>query len=81
MKATLFGIMILVGHSSSKTTQKQYEMDFKEYDTNKDGYVDPIEIRTVHAGISYQNVNILFIAADLNEDGLLDMQEYVQASS
>ena len=81
MKATLVGIMLLLETCSCKTTDKQFEADFFQYDSNKDGFVDPIEIRAVHVGISYQNVNILFIAADLNEDGLLDLQEYVTASS
>ena len=47
---------------------------------NQDGQVDAQEVRTVFKDLSQEDLSAFFIAADKNENGLIDYDEYVHAS-
>ena len=42
--------------------------------------MDPSEVRKVYPRISQEELSSFFIAADKNEDGLIDFDEYIHAS-
>ncbi|KAF4700037.1 hypothetical protein FOZ63_012814 [Perkinsus olseni] len=63
-------------HAGSRTDQ-QYEEDFKDFDTNNDGGIDPQEVRAVYKGFMDQADLFKFYSeADKNEDGLIELDEY-----
>ncbi|EER20208.1 troponin C, skeletal muscle, putative [Perkinsus marinus ATCC 50983] len=50
---------------------------FKSFDANKDGGIDPQEVRAIYRGLMDQADLFKFYAeADKNEDGLIDIDEY-----
>ena len=62
-----------------KSEDQSYKEDFKRIDSNQDGFIDPIDLRLYHEDISSQDISIYFIATDLNEDGLIDLEEFTVA--
>ena len=50
------------------------------FDLNTDNYVDASEVRAVHKNIKQEDISAFFIASDTNEDGLITLEEYVNAS-
>ena len=60
--------------------RERYTKDFNIFDENKDGFIDPTEVRTTFANLGPQEVSSFFIAVDFNEDGLITLQEYLDGS-
>ena len=60
--------------------REQHEKDFLAFDINQDNYVDASEVRQVHKNLRQEDISAFFIAADVNEDGLITLEEYVNAS-
>ena len=58
----------------------RHEKDFLAFDINYDNFVDASEVRTLHKNLRQEDVSAFFIAADVNEDGLISLEEYVTAS-
>ena len=50
------------------------------FDQNQDGQVDAQEVRTAYKDLPQEELSAFFIAADTNENGLIDFDEYVHAS-
>ena len=59
---------------------QQHKNDFISFDSNQDGNVDAQEVREVYTSLSQEELSAFFIAADKNENGLIDFEEYVHAS-
>ena len=55
----------------------RHEKDFLAFDINQDNFVDASEVRTVHKNLKQEDISAFFIAADVNEDGLITLEEYV----
>ncbi|EER08488.1 conserved hypothetical protein [Perkinsus marinus ATCC 50983] len=56
---------------------EQLEEEFRRFDTNNDGGIDPQEVRAIYKGYMDQADLFKFYSeADKNEDGLIDMNEY-----
>ena len=74
------------GHSAPKRSQNEdeerlrHEQDFIAFDLNADSFVDAHEIRTVSPNLEPVELSGFFIAADKNEDGLINLDEYIEAS-
>lgn len=60
--------------------EEQHRNDFISFDRNQDGSVDAQEVREVYKNLSQEELSAFFIAADANENGLIDFEEYVAAS-
>ena len=58
----------------------QHKNDFISFDSNQDGNVDAQEVRIVFPHIKQEELSAFFIAADKNENGLIDFDEYMHAS-
>ena len=58
----------------------RHEKDFIAFDLNADNFVDASEVRQVHKTLKQEDISAFFIAADVNEDGLITLEEYVNAS-
>ena len=58
----------------------RHEKDFLAFDINQDNFIDASEVRNVHKHLRQEDISAFFIAADKNEDGLITLDEYVQAS-
>ena len=58
----------------------RHEKDFIAFDINQDNFVDASEVRQLHKNLKQEDVTAFFIAADVNEDGLITLEEYVNAS-
>ena len=58
----------------------RHEKDFIAFDINQDNFVDASEVRQLHKNLKQEDVSAFFIAADVNEDGLITLEEYVNAS-
>ena len=58
----------------------RHEKDFLAFDQNQDNFVDASEVRAVHKNLKQEDISAFFIAADTNEDGLITIEEYIQAS-
>ena len=50
------------------------------FDINQDNFVDASEVRAIHKNLRQEDISAFFIAADINEDGLITVEEYVNAS-
>ena len=58
----------------------EHQNDFIAFDVNSDNYVDAYEIRLKYPDISNQDISAFFIQADVNQDGLITSDEYINAS-
>ena len=58
--------------------------DFTVMDLNQDGFLDAIEVKEFYGkrGIYFSNEDLsaFFIAADKDEDGLINKEEYIYTS-
>ena len=52
-------------------------MDFKAFDINHDGFVDPQEVRVKNPYVSQEDVSLFFMESDKNEDGKVTLDEYL----
>ena len=66
--------------SAEEDSRLRHEKDFLAFDINQDGFVDASEVRAVHKNLKQEDISAFFIAADKNEDGLITLEEYVNAS-
>ena len=60
---------------------KRHQTDFNNIDENKDKWIDPTEVRTFFPEFTGMDVSAFFIAVDSNEDGLIDFNEFHEAST
>lgn len=65
---------------ASPQSELEHKNDFIAFDLNHDGFVDASEVRAQIEGISQKELSAFFIAADKNEDGLISLDEYLNAS-
>ena len=69
---------------SQQTTEDertlQHKNDFIAFDTNQDNYVDASEVRALHKNLRQEDISAFFIASDANQDGLISLEEYLEAS-
>jgi Ca2+-binding EF-hand superfamily protein len=55
-----------------------HEMDFKKFDLNGDGWIDPQELRTeLGDSLSEQDLHEFWLAVDRTSRGMFNLAEYV----
>jgi Ca2+-binding EF-hand superfamily protein len=53
--------------------------DFKTYDLDKNGLIDPQEIRTVYHGtLKEEDLKSFWDAVDVNNNGFFTLEEYIE---
>lgn len=68
----LFFILILVLSVTANGNDDFWE----EINTNKDGYLDPDEFRSLAGGFTNSYISAIFGKFDANEDGLISPDEF-----
>jgi Ca2+-binding EF-hand superfamily protein len=61
--------------SKSYTTLEEIKQGFKKLDRNNDGMISKVEM--AQAGLSEQEVNAVFALGDTNNDGEIDINEFI----
>jgi Ca2+-binding EF-hand superfamily protein len=73
--------MALAAVTTALTDEEKHKIDFIAFDFDQNGFIDASEVRKQYDDkVKQQDVSAFFIAADKNEDGLIDLDEYVHAS-
>jgi Ca2+-binding EF-hand superfamily protein len=65
--------------SSDPTAERrqQFSSEFRNSDSDADGWLDPTEMRMLFPDISQADLSAFFIAADGDQDGLITLEEYI----
>ncbi|CAL1542272.1 unnamed protein product [Lymnaea stagnalis] len=73
----------LLAKEHKEVTRTELEIKFKELDTDKSGKLDIGEVRkllkALKINVSEDHLNKLFKAADPNNDGAIDFEEFLKA--
>jgi len=77
-----FVAAVLVSFAVGKVDTEQhahYIEDFKTYDLDKNGLIDPQEIRTVyHGSLMEEDLKSFWDSVDVKNNGYFDLNEYIE---
>ncbi len=77
MKQFFFLVSAVVGEVDQKM-HAHYIEDFNSYDLDKNGLIDPQEIRTVYHGtLLEEDLKAFWDAVDVDNNGFFDLKKYV----
>ena len=79
MKFFSLGLLFsLVRGEVDEKLHAHYIEDFNSYDLDKNGLIDPQEIRTVYHGtLLEEDLKAFWDAVDVDNDGYFDLKKYV----
>jgi Ca2+-binding EF-hand superfamily protein len=80
MNFALKMVPLLAFVSDAAPSIDEHRQDFATYDANKDGFIDPSEVRALYDGIKSWDLSAYFVAVDANENGLIDLDEFLAAN-
>jgi Ca2+-binding EF-hand superfamily protein len=71
--------IVTVAGKISEEKKEQLIQDFNRYDLNRDGRIDPQEIRTLYGQqLSQDELQSFFNAVDKLQQGTFDLDDYIQ---
>ena len=75
----VFGIMVCMTRGEvDSQLHAHYIEDFNSYDLDKNGLIDPQEIRTVYHGtLLEEDLKAFWDAVDVDNEGFFDLEKYV----